>query len=566
MVAMLLLAVLSALGMNTIRVGGALHARQSLTNEFVADIMPPPEYVIEPMLEITQLLRNPQSLEEKRTSLARLEKAYRERALYWRNGALDADLRRTLQENAVRPADAFWNEVNQTLIPAIERGDILAAETAYDNASAAFERHRGAIERLTLAAIERSGQAADDALVTTNWTLASLGTLNLVVICAITLGLRLLMARAVDPLLTVAGTMQAMAAGDLEFGRCVTHRPDEVGDMTRAVETFRDAAIRQHRTEKVQALVVREISSGLDALAEGDLAYRISVPFDDALESLRSAFNRGADALAQVLRDVSRSAGRVSTGAQEIGSASTDLARRNVHQAASVEETLAAMKDFAGLISETAVSAAGAQMTIHDAHRQTQQSGNVVADATQAMAAIAASSTQIGQIVTLIDGIAFQTNLLALNAGVEAARAGDAGKGFAVVASEVRSLAQRCAQAAADIRCLIADSAEQVERGVGLVGETGAALGQILTRISDIRTQMEEIASGTLRQSATLAQINGAAGELDKVTQQNAAMAEQSDAAARNLSDEASQLHRLVSQFQVGTASADGRGDERRAA
>jgi methyl-accepting chemotaxis protein len=556
--ALLVLGLASAFGMNAIRLGGALHQRQSITNEFVADIMPPPAYVIEPMLMVTRLMRDPSSVADVKEGVGRLEKTYRARMANWKASTLDPDLLGRLQGDTGKSADAFWNVINAELLPAVERGDLVTAEVAYADATAAFERHRGAIEGLTLSGVERSTESTNSAVTVTNWTLVGLAVLCIAVIVIVQIGLRLLMSRALDPLLAVADTMRAMAGGDLEHGRTDLHRDDEVGDMTRSVEMFRVAAIQQRMTEREQAEVVRAITAGLEAMAAGNLTHRINARFATAFEGLRSAYNQTAEALSQVLRDVSGTAARVATGAQEIGAASSDLAQRNVQQAAHVEETLAAMNQVSGLISGTADGASHAHDAIEQAHDEASESGAIVTSAIAAMAAIETSSSQISQIITLIDGIAFQTNLLALNAGVEAARAGEAGRGFAVVASEVRALAQRSAEAAAEIRKLISVSGTQVEHGVGLVNQTGEALHRMLQRMADIRDQIEQISAGATNQATTLSQINVTTREMDKVTQQNAAMAEESDAAARSLSAEAQQLNRLVSRFRT-ERQADGR-------
>ena len=548
---LIILALLSAAGMNMIRVGGALHERQQLTNEFVADIMPPPEYVVEPMLEVTQLIRDPASLPERRQSLARMENAYRERTVYWKASALDPDLTDRLAIEAAKPAETFWNLIGEVLIPAIERGDSAAAQIAYVQAFAAFQQHRTAIQGLTLAGLERSSAAGADAIVTTRWTLAALAVLNLAIIALVLAGRRLFMRRVVDPLLDVAQTMQVMAGGDLEFGTTQDHRADEVGDMTRAIEMFRETAIHRREAEASQCLVVREISVGLNALAAGDLSHRIVRPFAQGFEELRASFNRSLETLSRAMIDVSGTATRVFGGAQEIGAASSDLALRTVDQAAHVEEALAAIKQVTLMLADTAEGASDTQFTIMQAHDDASASSQIVLQATQAMAKIEASSARISQIIALIDGIAFQTNLLALNAGVEAARAGEAGKGFAVVASEVRALAKRCAEAAGEIKALICSSEAQVEVGVKLVGQTGAALAQVLDRMASVRTMIQSMVDGAVHQAAALSQIGSTARELDKVTQQNAAMAEESDAAARNLTREAGHLTQLVGQFRT---------------
>ncbi len=366
------------------------------------------------------------------------------------------------------------------------------------------------------------------------------------------------MRRVIGPLLEVAQTMRIMADGDLHYGQNHTHRADEVGDMTRSVEVFRTTALKQREAQASQVVVVNEISSGLDALAAGDLTRRIHEPFAEEFEGLRLSFNRSLNKLSDAMQEVAQTASKVSTGAHEIGAASSDLAQRNVHQAAHVEETLAAINQVTGIVSETADGANATRSEIEQAHAEATANSEVVQRATNAMAQIEASSAQISSIVTLIDGIAFQTNLLALNAGVEAARAGDAGKGFAVVASEVRALAQRCAEAAAEIKALIAQSSAQVDGGVDLVAQTGSALAKVLDRMATIRSMIDDIADRTVHQAATMAQITQTVRGMDKVTQQNAAMAEQSDAAATMLSGSAVHLSSLVAEFQTAMVRKPG--------
>ena len=259
--------------------------------------------------------------------------------------------------------------------------------------------------------------------------------------------------------------------------------------------------------------------------------------------------DRAVDSLAAAISDVHRSANSVLSGSSEIRSASDDLARRNEQQAASLEETAAAMNQVTDGVKETARSAGEVQKSITEAHEEASEGGAVVARAVEAMAGIERSAQEISQIIGVIDGIAFQTNLLALNAGVEAARAGDAGKGFAVVANEVRALAQRSADAAKDIKALISTSTVQVGSGVTLVGETGTLLGRIVTRVGEINEVIGDIATNADQQASNLDMVNSAVGEMDRVTQKNAAMVEQSTAAARSLADEARQLADIVARF-----------------
>ena len=226
--------------------------------------------------------------------------------------------------------------------------------------------------------------------------------------------------------------------------------------------------------------------------------------------------------------------------------------RRTEHQAATLEETAAALAEITAAVNSAAEGARSARAVVAEARGNSENSGRVVQDAVAAMGEIASSSNQISRIVGVIDDIAFQTNLLALNAGVEAARAGEAGRGFAVVASEVRALAQRSSEAAREIGGLISASAQQVDKGVTLVGEAGEALRQIASSVNGISDHVSDIATSAQEQSASLTEVNGAMAQLDQVTQQNAAMFEETTAASQSLVAQADTLSDRMARFRVG--------------
>ena len=249
---------------------------------------------------------------------------------------------------------------------------------------------------------------------------------------------------------------------------------------------------------------------------------------------------------------IARATDNVQAGSSEIASASDDLSRRTEQQAASLEETAAALDEITATVRRSADGAKQAAAAATGARLDATQSGEVMRDAIVAMGEIEASATQVAQIIGVIDEIAFQTNLLALNAGVEAARAGDAGRGFAVVAQEVRSLAQRSAEAAKEIKVLIATSGQQVARGVRLVTETGQTLSGIVDKVASIDALIGEIAKSSQEQAIGLNQVNTAVNQMDQVTQQNAAMVEEATAAASNLKSEARGLAALVGRFEIG--------------
>jgi methyl-accepting chemotaxis protein len=323
---------------------------------------------------------------------------------------------------------------------------------------------------------------------------------------------------------------------------------DEQGTVIKVVKICIDVTSR--------VISVNEIAGALSALADGDLERRIPEPLTIELDKLRIDFNRALDKLQDTMKSIATNANAVREGAGEITKASDDLSRRTEQQAASIEETAAALDEITATVRKTAEGAVEARGVVGTAKEDAQRSGAVVHEAVTAMQAIETSSKKIGNIIGVIDEIAFQTNLLALNAGVEAARAGDAGRGFAVVATEVRALAQRSADAAKEIKALISASGEQVGAGVRLVGLTGEALTRIVGHVDQMSGLMTEIASAAQEQATGLGQVNAAVNQMDKVTQQNAAMVEQSTAASHSLAGEAEELTRLVGQFKTGAGQA----------
>jgi len=394
------------------------------------------------------------------------------------------------------------------------------------------------------------------------------------------------------PLTQLNGALLEMAAGRFDTQVAGTDRVDEIGDIARSAEVFRAngierakleaeaATFQQHLDQKLketeqafeaagreQKLVVEALARELAGLAEGDLTVRLSAPVAPDYEALKRDFNAAVSSLEEAIGTIAHAATAIGLGTQEIAQASDDLSRRTEQQAASLEETAAALDQITATVRRTATGATEASGVVAAARGDAEQSSSIVGEAVSAMGAIEQSSAQIGQIIGVIDEIAFQTNLLALNAGVEAARAGDAGKGFAVVASEVRALAQRSAEAAKEIKTLINASAQQVGRGVDLVGQTGEALQRIVVQVTSIDGVVTGISASAQEQATGLHQVNTAVNQMDHVVQQNAAMVEEATAATHSLKNEADQLTGLVGRFKVsdtGQAGRQGGGVSRR--
>jgi len=383
------------------------------------------------------------------------------------------------------------------------------------------------------------------------------------------------------PLLSMTSAMRRLAGGDTTIVVPAMGRKDEVGQMASAVTAFKDAAIANARLEaeavaqraaaederaRVEAekaraaeedrVAITALAEGLQAMAGGDLTHRMTAEVSPKAAQLKTDFNAAISQLEQAVAVVVTNVAAIRSGSSEISQASDDLSRRTEQQAASLEETAAALDEITATVNRTADGARQASGVVQQARGDAEKSGVIVRDAVQAMNAIEQSSAQIGNIIGVIDEIAFQTNLLALNAGVEAARAGDAGRGFAVVASEVRALAQRSAEAAKEIKTLISASGQQVGAGVNLVGQTGEALQRIVSRVAEIDGLVSEISASAQEQATGLQQVNTAVNQMDQVTQQNAAMVEQSTAASHSLAQEADVLASSVSRFRTGQAAA----------
>ena len=336
----------------------------------------------------------------------------------------------------------------------------------------------------------------------------------------------------------------------VENSKIKAERERDEQERIEAEKRARERAAEQERAERSAEIAhaVQELASGLAALARGETSFRVHKPFAGDLERLRNDFNDSMSKLHQVVETIALSSDTIRGGSDELRASADELAQRTERQAAALEQASASLSEVTGNLSDSSKRAEAVGKLVETTAADAMQSGTVVANTVEAISQIEQSSGQIGQIITVIDEIAFQTNLLALNAGVEAARAGEAGKGFAVVAQEVRELAQRSATAAREIKALIERSSKEVQLGVELVGETGNALRKIETNVSRINQEIVEIVRASREQSASIGEINAAMNQMDQVTQQNAAMVEEATAATHSLGVEA---HRLSEQVQI---------------
>ncbi|WP_323636297.1 methyl-accepting chemotaxis protein [Pectobacterium polaris] len=294
-----------------------------------------------------------------------------------------------------------------------------------------------------------------------------------------------------------------------------------------------------------------------EKIATGDLTMSINTTRKDELGQLMSAMSKMNDNLHNMIDDIRVGVSQISNASSEIVAGNTDLSSRTEQQAAAVEQTAASMEQLTATVKQNADNAHHANKLAISASQTAKQGGEQVNNVVQTMTAIESSSKRIAEITSVINSIAFQTNILALNAAVEAARAGEQGRGFAVVASEVRSLAQRSSQAAKEIEGLISESVTQVSRGATLVGNAGKTMNDIVTSITQVHDIMGEIATASDEQSRGISQVSQAIVEMDSTTQQNAALVEQSSAAADSLEEQARLLKQAVSVFRLANSQHD---------
>jgi methyl-accepting chemotaxis protein len=383
------------------------------------------------------------------------------------------------------------------------------------------------------------------------------------------------------PLKRITGVMSRLASGDLSVPIEGRNRGDEIGDMVRSVTVFRDAALENRRLEEEaeaartrseqesaqraqerarveadQRSALEALSSVLEALANGQLnvSMRDDLPAD--FVAMASTYNQAVEALRATLEEVRAASVDINAGTENLAVSADDLARRTEQQAAALEESVRALSHLSDVVRSTADGAGRTAQSVQSARDHARQSGVVVKRAVEAMAEISRSSEKISTIISVIDEIAFQTNLLALNAGVEAARAGEAGRGFAVVAQEVRDLAQRCANAAKEIKTLISVSGGQVKSGVELVENTGVALQSIIDQVEEVQSLVEAISAATREQSTGISEVTSAVRDVELITQQNAAMVEENNAEIQGLRQRVDILMHKISRFRTDTQRA----------
>ncbi|MFD1191599.1 methyl-accepting chemotaxis protein [Phenylobacterium conjunctum] len=562
-----------------LRVEGPLYRQIVDSKDLVADVLPPPLYLIEAYLTAREAAGGDLTPQDADAKLTRLRQDYDQRVGYWEKVDLPKDVRGLLRDGVLPSADRFWAACGDRLLPALKRGDAETARAAVVGLRGAYLEHRRAVDALVSAAVAHVGR--NEALARTEILeiLGAMVVMSLVLYALLGAGIMILRTRVLAPIVDLSTFTQRLAAGEFDLRSPSMKRPDEVGEVARSIDAFkvgvvareaeaarlraeneseaerRLSAAREAEAQAREAVMLR-LAEGLSRLAKGDLTQRLNEAFPEAFEALRADFNAAAHALSQTLGEVAEIAGAVGAEAEDVRTVSDQISRRTEAQAANLEQTAAALEEISSAVKASSENAQAANRVADAARAQAEASGAVAENAVQAMQRISASSGQIGQIIGVIDEIAFQTNLLALNAGVEAARAGESGKGFAVVASEVRALAQRSADAAREIKALVESAAAEVEAGVGSVAAVGDTLAGIAAQVARMDTLMREITRSAAEQAAGLSSVSQAVSQMDIATQQAAAQVTDAAHASDALSKDASLLKQLMDRFRTnGRAS-----------
>lgn len=565
---------LQSFTLSQLKVNGPVYDGIIDGKDLVADILPPPLYLVEAYMLANEAVLDPSRAEQASSKIAALAADYQARRQYWQASPLPQALKLKLADDVLVKGDQFWKLYNERLSQPAAFSDAENAGTAIRELGEKFWAHDAAVRELVQMANshlsqEEAGAAATSASLE---RMAMVGSgLSVLMFMA---GIWYFRRRAITPLTSISKYMSHLAGGDLTKEVPFGDRVDEIGAMAQSVEIFRQAALERQRmreeTEGLRALaadeqqkraavmaaqaealshVVETLGAGLARLAQCNIRYTIDDPFMPDFEPLRNDFNNALAAFQTTLVQVLETTQVIHENGLEMRSASDNLAKRTEQQAAALEETSAALEEVAVTVAQASERSTETRKLVAEAKFCTEDSGRVVQSAIEAMKNIERSAAEIGQIIGVIDEIAFQTNLLALNAGVEAARAGEAGKGFAVVAQEVRELAQRSAVAAKEIKTLVSNSGQQVNVGVKLVDDTGHALARIDNYVSTIDKNVDAISTAAVEQSAGLRQISIAVNELDQMTQQNAAMVEETTALSHTLSTASTHLSALVNSF-----------------
>ena len=520
-----------------VKVGGPVYNKIKLGNDLVADILPPPEYVIESYLEATLALNNPAALATRRDRLVQLKKEYDERHEFWVKSDLDPALKAKLVESSHREVQRFWNAIEQTFLPALAKADATAAAKSYAEITAAYLAHRALIDEIVKKT--NDDNAATEAAATqrvTTFTIV-LWSISGLVFLMIGGGLFGVGLGVIQPMTGMTDVMARLAGGRLDIEIPSLHRADEVGAMARAVQVFKENAERVQAMESEQAALKLKAEQDRKA-AMGQVA-----------DGFEQAIGRIVQTVSSASSEIEVAAGSLTRTAEANNTLTATASSASGRASGNAQSAAAASEQMASSVTEIGRQVQQSETITHTAVRQAEQTNERIAELSQA-------AGRIGEVVKLIAAVAEQTNLLALNATIEAARAGEAGRGFAVVASEVKALAAQTAKATEEIGAQIAQMQSATQQSVSAIKAIGATIGQIseistaiAAAVEQQGTATQEIARNVQQAAQGAIEVGGCLADASRGSADAQAAAQQVHGFARSLSQQGNVLKIEVGKF-----------------
>ena len=543
---------LSSLCANKVSIGSELYNELQLSNELRADILPPPEYILESYATALEYITisDQAKRDELLGRMSDLKAMYKERSKYWQvNLPKENKVQKAFLSDSYSTAFQFYASFEQQTVPAVKSGNPVLIESARKALTAAYEQHRTAIDATVKYAenwYQRSLNEAEAMRDQNDWVM--------IMIVAASLFLSLL-ASIIIPrsiirhLKYVAGINSRIAQGELALKvdpRQITG--DEIGQLCR---TTADILARLNS----YAAYIQEVTLGLGTMAHGDMRIHLKHDYAGEFAPIKAGLLGISSSLSRTLSVINASAGQVSAGAAQVSAGAQALAAGSSEQASSVEELNVSLSKVAGQAMENSANVKTATDYVGQAADGVNRSNEHMDQLTQAMSEIGSASSQITNITKAIEDIAFQTNILALNATIEAARAGSAGKGFAVVAEEVRNLAAKSAEAAKQTAELIQASVLTVSKGANITSKTAQILHDVGEKAQMVIASIDKVDRGSTEQAAALAQIKQGLAQVSTIVQTNAATAEENSATSEQMSAQAATLRREVEKFKLDNGS-----------
>jgi methyl-accepting chemotaxis protein len=546
--AILLFGVVTAMGLGAViltsnyalselKVGGPIYNKIKLGNDLVADILPPPEYVIEAYLEATLALNDPASLSVRSERLARLKKEYDERLQFWSQSDLEPGIKSKLTETSHRAVQRFWIALQQNFLSALTRKDADAAAKSYAELTAAYSEHRGVIDQIVKQANDSNTATEADATARVSTFMVILWSVSGVVLLVIGAGIFGVGLGVIQPVSRMTEVMQRLAKGELESDIPSLARKDEIGSMARAVQVFKDSALRVKTMESEQA----DFKARMEADRKAAM-HQVADGFEKAIGKIVETVSAASAEIEAAASSLTRTAETT----QELSTTVTEASDRS---SANVQSAASATEEMASSVTEIARQVQASHEVTSAAVQQAERTNARIAE-------LAQSASRIGEVVKLITAIAEQTNLLALNATIEAARAGDAGRGFAVVASEVKALSVQTAKATEEVGAQIAQMQSATDQSVSAIKEIGATIAQISEISSAIAGAVEEQGVATqeisrnVQQAAEGAtQVAGSIADVNRGAEKTGLESEQVHGFARSLLSESNHLKLEVEKF-----------------